>query len=305
MKRKIIKLGGSTLVTSLPSKWIKEQGLNPGDEVELNTTDDTLTISTIKRKEKKASNFTIDYNEAGELTKRLVGALYKAGYDEISINIPSKSYNEIAEFIMIRELDGFEIISQTQQGIILRSISDHKEGEFENSFRRMFMIVINTFKEAMEAITAKDANLLNSFNERDIPINKLSNYCRRILNRQEGVDKKKIPFMYYFIEDLENIGDEVRNLALHFGKKKTYDVSADFKAQVVHTIKALEDFFVLYKNFEIQTGKDFLIEIKKIMAKETPDEIGHEPHRILKSILGLIYNMHGPLMTMFVLEQRN
>jgi len=35
MKRKVIKLGSSTLVTSLPSKWTNMLGVKAGDEIEV------------------------------------------------------------------------------------------------------------------------------------------------------------------------------------------------------------------------------------------------------------------------------
>lgn len=296
MKRKVIQLGTSTLVTSLPSKWIKANDIKPGDELNLEVSDTGLSISTGKQTQRTTQKYSIDYEQSGQLTKRLVGALYKAGYDEIEINIPSKSYSEVADIIMIRELDGFEIISQTPKGIVLKSISEHKSEEFENALRRMFTMVVTTFREARDAIIAKDHNLLNNFNERDIPINKVSNYCRRMINRQEGVTKKSIPFLYYLIEELENIGDEIRDMAKCIGSLKSISMSSAFMKELEETIDLLEEFFTLYRSFTISRANDYLNNIKASLKSAKNSQ--KRESIILEKIKKIIYNMHGPLMTM-------
>ena len=35
MKRKAIQLANQTLVISMPSKWVKEQGIKKGDEIDV------------------------------------------------------------------------------------------------------------------------------------------------------------------------------------------------------------------------------------------------------------------------------
>ena len=35
MKRKVVKQGKSTLMISLPSKWVKDNNINRGDEIDL------------------------------------------------------------------------------------------------------------------------------------------------------------------------------------------------------------------------------------------------------------------------------
>ena len=57
MKRKINRVGYSTLTVSLPSKWAKQYGLKPGDEVEISEDGRTLRIEAKKGAKKKKTVF--------------------------------------------------------------------------------------------------------------------------------------------------------------------------------------------------------------------------------------------------------
>jgi len=52
MRRKLVKQGAATMMVSLPSKWVKDQKLKKGDEVEVSEAEGRLQITT----EKKTNN---------------------------------------------------------------------------------------------------------------------------------------------------------------------------------------------------------------------------------------------------------
>ena len=53
MKRKLVKQGAATMMISLPSKWIKENSLEKGSEVELEEEGSSVMISVDKKEKKK------------------------------------------------------------------------------------------------------------------------------------------------------------------------------------------------------------------------------------------------------------
>ena len=63
MKRKIVKQGAATLMISLPSKWCKKFGLKKGDEVDIETANDSLLVSPkeikVKSEVDKGSTFSV------------------------------------------------------------------------------------------------------------------------------------------------------------------------------------------------------------------------------------------------------
>ena len=74
MKRKIIKLGPATLVISLPSKWIKQTHVKPGDEIELEEIDNNLVIKA--EESKKINKIFLDFTEKDLLMKRIFASKY-------------------------------------------------------------------------------------------------------------------------------------------------------------------------------------------------------------------------------------
>ena len=57
MKRKLVKQGTTTLMISLPSKWLKNNALNKGDEIEISDDQNGLIITkgAAKQQKKKGS----------------------------------------------------------------------------------------------------------------------------------------------------------------------------------------------------------------------------------------------------------
>ena len=48
MKRKVIQLAGKTSVISLPSKWVQQQGIKKGDELEIKEEGSKIIVSSEK-----------------------------------------------------------------------------------------------------------------------------------------------------------------------------------------------------------------------------------------------------------------
>ncbi len=59
MKRKVVKHGPSTLIVSLPVKWTKNNGINPGDELEVDQIGKKLIISTESTPESRTTEIDI------------------------------------------------------------------------------------------------------------------------------------------------------------------------------------------------------------------------------------------------------
>ncbi len=81
MRRSVIQLAGKTHVVSLPSKWIKKYGIKKGDELELEENNEKIVISKDSAKEIRSRE--IELNNYGAMARRVIGALYKKGYDEV------------------------------------------------------------------------------------------------------------------------------------------------------------------------------------------------------------------------------
>ena len=83
MKRKLVKLGESTIMISLPQKWINKFNLKKGDEIELEEKDNMIEITTDLKTEIKEKEIELNGMDPYSV-KRYLSALYKTGYYNIN-----------------------------------------------------------------------------------------------------------------------------------------------------------------------------------------------------------------------------
>ena len=298
MKRKLVKQGAATLMVSLPSKWARQFSLKKGDEINIEEKNRNIVISAEPSNEIKKAKINI--SEMGILGKRSIGALYKAGFDEIEIEF-SKPEEISNVYSVLNELIGFEIIKQGEDECTIKEITEAGESNFETIFNRTFLMLISVAEDTVSSIKNKNFSLLSTIPERDLVINKYANFCRRILNKGHE-NTEKIPMLYYIIEELENLGDEYKHLAkfLVEAKLKPGQKTTDVFEKINSLVK---DFYSLNRKFEKRNAVAFAEKIKRTSAElnELLKTRSIEETKLLgymSTMVQILFNMLGPLMTM-------
>ncbi|MEK6824235.1 MAG: AbrB/MazE/SpoVT family DNA-binding domain-containing protein [Nanoarchaeota archaeon] len=249
MKRKIIGQGHNTLTITLPSKWARKLNLKAGEEVDIEESGSRLILNTSQHPKEKSCvidirNFTVP------LLWRYFQSVYRAGCDEIKVLFdPEKKkyedafhyyttqfeYRHLGEKVppkpaiaVIQEIVGrfvgIEIIENGKDYCIIREMGEVSPKEFENSLRRIFLIILELFDRTIKAIEnneIKDSSLCKEIHAIDLSIDKFVDYCARILNKIVGVcpeEKKQLMFSSLFI--LELVGDEFKYIAKHLALSK-------------------------------------------------------------------------------------
>jgi phosphate uptake regulator len=252
MKRKIIGLSSNTNVVSLPSDFCKKYNLSKGDELEVEEKDNILMISTDK--ELGDSCIEVDLSGKEPMCKRILGALFKTGYDEISVSYSSSDEKKAIEDVIEKEFIGFEIISTTETKITAKKLSEDKIDEFDSVLKRLFHVIKFIGKDSLETIEKQDFEKINELIQKDNEVNKLADFCRRILNKKGYSKFKRTPPLYYISEQLEKIGDEYRDLL-------KYVISHEIKHLDIETnrlFSRVNDYFdMIYDCF-------FAFDLKKI-----------------------------------------
>jgi len=86
MKRKVSKIGQSTLMVSLPHKWVKKYNIEKGDEVEVEIDGGIITIRQPgKSKQSKEWRMTLNTTYP-KIIRIQLNTIYRSGYDRIIIN---------------------------------------------------------------------------------------------------------------------------------------------------------------------------------------------------------------------------
>ena len=254
MKRKVIQVGDSTQLLSLPRKWCKEYDIEKGQELNVDTNGPTVTITTDSAI--KIETKDLDLNDLSPMILRCVVALYKKGVDEIRIHYDDPSLIAEIQKSIGKEAVGFEIVDQGSNFSVVKHVSGELD-EFDPVLRRTFLLLINMANECLRALEKGDLNSMMSIAFLEEANNRFTTTCRRLLNKRGRSDKLVGP-LYYIIEDLENLADQYKYLCHYLYEYK--DKKVVIKKEVLSLFRevndSIEDFYKLYYKFD-----------KKLLAK--------------------------------------
>ncbi len=153
--RRLQKLGTTTLVVSLPRKWVLENGLKSGDPVYIETTDDGLLIRLAPRASRTVrAVIGADAVERGEELERLVTACYLQGYDEIVVTSKHGLTGDKIDWIVstTERLPGLEIVKQEDYEVVLKVLIDTKRYTIVELLRRMQELIAWMIESSVDAL---------------------------------------------------------------------------------------------------------------------------------------------------------
>ena len=253
MQRKIIHLGTDTFVVSLPSVWVKHHKLKKGDNLEVEEAGPKLVV--YPSSESKGSKIVVDVSGTRPMIKRILGALYKAGYDEFEVRFETdEEFKSIKE--VMGEFIGFEITESGRKSAIVRNISHIITDEFGSIQRKMLFVILTMADDALAAAKSRDWERLQLLAAMDADVNRYADFCRRILNTAGHRVVNRVPPSYYIVEQLERIGDSYRDICLYIGQKR-FQVSKNLAEFYVKTTIFLREFQKVYYDFDTVKLTDF------------------------------------------------
>lgn len=218
MRRKLVKQGAATMMVSLPSGWIKGQRLKKGDEVEITESDETLQITTAK-KGALALKKEIHIPTPADYMNRLIDIPYVQGYDEIIINFDDAKVMDRVVKTAERFL-GMDVINQTSTSCTLKNIAEAMEKEFENIFRRLFLLVKSMAEDSLKAAQEKDYEKLKNIADLERMCHKYALFCMRMLNKYGHKNEKEGYFIFYMAYMLEQISDHYSRICTCIAETK-------------------------------------------------------------------------------------
>lgn len=280
MKRKAIQLAKQTIVVSLPAKWVRQQGIKKGDEIDVEERGKELVIGSRGEKEEKKIEIDISgLNDA--VIRRFLSSLHKIGYNEIEIIYKEPAIKTIEE--MLKDLfTGFAIIDQSENKCIIRAVSKDSETEFDMALRRAFLVTLSMGESCLEMIKHGKLKSLNELIALEHTNNQLTNLCERILNKYGYKDYNKTCFMYIIVWTSEKICDEYKYICEYLPKKENNKIKIsqnliNLFEKVNNLIKSyyelLYKFEIIKLNNLIEEKDKFEIEAKKLFKITADKEI--------------------------------
>ena len=254
--RRLQRIGSSILV-SLPKEWVVANNLDKSSEVEIETGQDSISISA-NREVRPKKELVISYPLPKEenIVADITGA-YLLGFGIIEINsksiIPGKDREEIRN--SMRRLVGMEIIEEDASHIIMQFLLDATTLNPEKILKRMSSIAIGMYDDVSNGLISDDKSNLQSLSNRDVEVNRQYFLLVRLI-RSTLVDKRlanafnleNIDVLDYRVAAniLENAGDsivELSNLIYNTSlskehSKKIYNVVSGFNKLAEKSIDA-------------------------------------------------------------------
>lgn len=285
-------------MVSLPAEWARKFNVKKGDELELEVANAQLVLSPTQAK--GSEKVKVDVTGTHPMTKRIVGAIYKGGYDEAEVRFSTpEELNTVTEVIG-NEFIGFEITSQGDSHITMKKISTIDTEEFDSVLRRMFHLINLMAAETLSAVKTGDKNDLLQVSLIDLGVNKLADFCRRILNKHGFVLFRRTPPLYFIVEQLEKIGDVYRDIC----KER---IAHGRKPVSKEELKLFEEVNQFFKDFQ---GVFYTFSIKNMAAfgkrrYELRDKFndmlrtGKHDNLLISHLLNIeecTFDMNGPLM---------
>ena len=254
--RRLQRIGSSILV-SLPKEWVDANNLDKGSQVEIETGQDSVSISANKET-RPTKELVISYPLSKEenVVANITGA-YLLGFDIIVINsksiIPGKDREEIRN--SMRRLVGMEIIEEDASHINMQFLLDATTLNPSKILKRMSSIALGMYDDVSNGLISDDKSNLQTLSNRDVEVNRQYFLLVRLI-RSTLVDKRlsnafnleNIDVLDYRVAAnvLENAGDSVVELSdfiFNFSSskefsKKIYDVVKDFNKLAEKSIDA-------------------------------------------------------------------
>jgi phosphate uptake regulator len=252
MRRKVIKLGTNSLLVSLPSKWVQQQGISKGDEVEVEATPSTIRITASKAAAKAA---TLALSDNPALAVRQISAAYKRGIDELGITYenPKAAAAALAE---LKNLIGFEVVESGKHSCRIRNLAHGELGDVGTILRRVFLSLLDMAETAEDAIRTGSEESRAHVALAEETIDRLTDFCKRLLNKHGLEDIPATTYTYSLLKDIERLADTYSELS--------QSKAARIQPLLADIRKALRELYELtYSNDPSRTAK-IITDIQKL-----------------------------------------
>lgn len=227
-QRKIMSLGRSSLVISLPKHWTKLNELKQGDVVSLAIQRDrSLAIfpGTGSKKGLKEISLHIDPNDKAKTIKRNLIACYLNGYS--SIKLFSKDIFPVFQQKAIRNIVRIlymRIMECDAKSMRIVTLMDETQASVVSGIQRMHIISNSMIQDVLSSLEAQDPLLAKTTFQLDDDVDHFSYFMLRLLRRaaldsglanQLNIEISDCLDYQTLVYRIEQVADNASNIAQH------------------------------------------------------------------------------------------
>ena len=236
--RKIMALGKSSLVVSLPKEWIESNDVKKGDLVSLEVQRDlSLLVKSSLNMTGKEKRIIVDVDNdaSSDSIFRIVIGCYLNGYNNIVLN--SDSIFSVKQQQAIRDVVKslyLRILASNASSITLQTLMNESMANVRDGVERMHLITLSMCKDVLKAMKTWDLELARSVVALEEDVDQFMFYSLRLL-RSAAIDPALANHLdldmldcldYQTLVDLiERVADNVHNVAYSLVQIEEYKKS--------------------------------------------------------------------------------
>ncbi len=240
MKRKLVRQGISTMMISLPSKWIKANNLDKGDEIDLEEKGNELVIGAeVLTKGKKEIKIDITPENKHDISPLLTHT-YRKGFDRIILEGINPSLIKEIRTIADKLLLGFELTEKNSSKCIVENISEPSENKYEVMLRKLFMIINDSLETTLRDFESHKLQNLHEMEETKSQQDKFALFCMRLLTKSPN--EKNFALQWELIKSLMHIQHSI-----HYLYKFAAESKLKPEAHTISLLKELKEYFSFYQ----------------------------------------------------------
>ena len=244
-QRKIMSLGRSSLVISLPKYWVQLNELKPGDVVSLAINRDrSLVVFPGAKKEGEVEKITLHVGESDGILQviRSIIACYLNGYSDIRL-VSDKFFRATQQKAIrdsVKKLY-MRIMEADAKQIRITTLVDESKASIETGIKRMYALSSSMCRDVLSALKNNDVELAKTVNTLDDEVDNFSFLLLRLVRKaatnptlanQLNLDALDCLDFQTFIHRIEQIADQAASIAksiilLHGKKKKLSEQIVD------------------------------------------------------------------------------
>lgn len=225
-QRKIVALGKSSLVISLPKYWLNTNQLKRGDSVSLTMQRDrSLVVYPKSGMDKRDDIITlhIEANEAPISIVRRIVACYLNGYNRI--RLISKNTFSVSQQKAIRNIIQKLYMSLMESGsksMYIETLLDETRASIDSSVSRIHTLTKSMYNDVLNALRTLDGDLAKIVYSSDDDVDHFAYFILRLLNSiatdptlANSLNFDAVDCLHYqtLAQTIEHIADQAKNIA--------------------------------------------------------------------------------------------
>jgi len=235
MKRKVIQIGQTSKIISLPKQWADKNKIEKGDEISLNEVNNRLIIENPKFFQENTAEFEIDKFDRTSI-QLLIRSAYFSGVTKIILKYSKRKFihyrdntEKDVEAIINEELmriSGYTLIEIDDQHAVIELLSK----DSPDDFMKFYTGALNEFERAMNHVKVEcleDVNFEGYHNKISLFLNMAS---RNILNHH--VVGQKYNLIFALCRQLDQLLD-IYKYFFRYYKRLNVKANPELKSMVV------------------------------------------------------------------------